>query len=396
MRQATPLSPAVRLGAERILVIGVRNESPEPEPKPTDEIPHPNFGSIAGYMLDALLMDGLSSDLERLTRINLILDRVPGREIDGEFGKLRFIDALIMLPSRDVRDIALRHIHEMPKPVRLLMRGLGALNYGGRQLMSYLLFESGYTQELIQLGYEDAMDRRMELLSFMEGAPMGSPTGIIGWQDLSEEYSTAPAGTESFGIRLRLNRHVQVRNSVPSPRKAMKPTTSVTVVSTTVPASAGSMSILRRISGIAKPANAAVIRLITSAAAMTAPTAQLAEKQVDSHNRDDAGPAQAIEQANSHFLDQQRAGIGILHATECHAADHQCQRLAAGDPAHARDDRHQHGENHDLFQRRLEQRDDCGRDERGCKVYAEPDRAPLSAGYDRARTCRLPRPGRPC
>ena len=189
MRQATPLSPAVRLGSDRLLVIGVRNEAPEPEPAPDAHIPHPNFGSIAGYMLDALLMDGLSSDLERLTRINLILDQMPGREMQGDFGNLRFIDAMIMLPSADIRDIALRHIHEMPKPVRLLMRGLGALNYGGRQLMSYLLFESGYTQELIRLGYEDAMDRRTELLAFMEGHPMRSPTGIIGWQDLSEEYS---------------------------------------------------------------------------------------------------------------------------------------------------------------------------------------------------------------
>jgi NTE family protein len=140
-------------------------------------------------MLDALLMDGLSSDLERLTRINLILDQCPNRRLQGEFGELRFIDAMIMMPSRDVRDIALRHLHEMPRPVRLLMRGLGALNYGGRQLVSYLLFESGYTQELIKLGYDDAMARRDELQQFMEGAPMGSPTGISGWRALSEEYS---------------------------------------------------------------------------------------------------------------------------------------------------------------------------------------------------------------
>jgi len=189
MRQATPLSPAVRLGADRLLVIGVRNEMPDPEPGARETIPFPNFGNIAGYMLDALLMDGLSSDLERLARINLILDQLPGRQMEGDFGTLRFIDALIMLPSRDIRDIALRHIYEMPRPVRVLLRGLGALNYGGRQLMRYLLFDSGYTQELINLGYEDAMDRRLELLSFMEGAPMDAPAGIIGWQDLSNEYS---------------------------------------------------------------------------------------------------------------------------------------------------------------------------------------------------------------
>ncbi len=191
MRQATPLSPAVHLGAERLLVIGVRNEDPDPEPPPDAPVAYPSFGRIAGYMLDALLMDGLSSDLERLTRINLILDRMPGKRVDGEFGSLRFIEAMIMMPSRDIRDIALRYVHEMPRPVRLLLSGLGALNYGGRQLVSYLLFEAGYTRELIQLGYDDAMARKEELVGFMEGAPLDSHTGILGWQDLSTEYVQA-------------------------------------------------------------------------------------------------------------------------------------------------------------------------------------------------------------
>ncbi len=189
MRQATPLSPALHLGAERLLVIGVRNEEPDPVPATEADVTYPSFGRIAGYMLDALLMDGLSSDLERLTRINLILDQLPGRKVESDAGTLNFVDAMIIMPSRDVRDIALRHLHEMPKPVRLLMRGLGAMNYGGRQLVSYLLFEAGYTRELIQLGYDDAMARRDELVSFMEGAPLDSPTGIMGWKDLSDEYS---------------------------------------------------------------------------------------------------------------------------------------------------------------------------------------------------------------
>jgi NTE family protein len=189
MRQATPLSPAVRLGAERLLVIGCRDEEPEQAPGSGEVASFPSFGRIAGYMLDTLIMDGLAADLERLTRINLILNELPGRRLDSEGGTLRFIDALIMRPSRDVRDYALRYMHEMPRPVRVLMRGLGALNYGGRQLISYLLFEAGYTRALIELGYEDAMARRDELIAFMEGVPLDSPTGISGWQDLSDEYS---------------------------------------------------------------------------------------------------------------------------------------------------------------------------------------------------------------
>jgi NTE family protein len=200
MRQATPLSPALRLGAERLFVIGVRNEVPEPLPAPGEAVPYPSFGRIAGYMLDALFLDGLSSDLESLTRINLILEQVPGRSMAGEFGDLRHTEALIMLPSRDVRDIALRHVAEMPRSIRLLLRGLGALNYGGRQLLSYLLFESGYTRELIALGYADAMARREEILEFLAGKPVEAPGGILGWRAITEEYSrrlrtlAAPAG----------------------------------------------------------------------------------------------------------------------------------------------------------------------------------------------------------
>jgi NTE family protein len=94
-----------------------------------------------------------------------------------------------MLPSRDIREIAIRHVHEMPRTVQLLMNGLGALNYGGRQLVSYLLFEQGYTRELIKLGYEDALARRDQIQDFMEGRPIESPGGIAGWRDLSEHYS---------------------------------------------------------------------------------------------------------------------------------------------------------------------------------------------------------------
>jgi len=189
MRQATPLSPALRLGAHRLLVIGVRNELPEPLPGLDQAVPYPSFGKIAGYILDALFMDGLSSDLENLIRINLILESMPGRVLHGEFGQLHHTDAFIMLPSRDVRAIAARHVQEMPLSMRLLMRGLGALNYGGSQLLSYLLFESGYTRELITLGYEDAMTRKADLQSFMDGQPILAPAGITGWRDLSEEYS---------------------------------------------------------------------------------------------------------------------------------------------------------------------------------------------------------------
>jgi NTE family protein len=189
MRQATPLSPAIHLGAQRILVIGVRNEDLDPDPGPDDPVPYPSLGRVAGYMLDALLMDGLSADLERLARLNYVINERPGRVLEGEYESLRSIDAMIIFPSQDIREIALRYLHEMPRAVRLLMRALGAMNYGGRQLVSYLLFEAGYTRELIRLGYADAMSRQEELQDFLRGEPLNEPSGIVGWRDLSNEYS---------------------------------------------------------------------------------------------------------------------------------------------------------------------------------------------------------------
>lgn len=189
MRQATPLSPAIHLGADRILVIGVRSETAPSMLEEIDPV-YPSLGRVAGYVLDSLFMDGLSADLERLTRINTILDQVPNASIQGSERPLRPIEAFVMLPSRDLRDIAARHVHEVPWPVRLLLKGLGAMNKGGMQLTSYLLFESGYTRELIQLGYDDAMARRDELLDFLQGKPVSSPSGISGWTDLSLEYTT--------------------------------------------------------------------------------------------------------------------------------------------------------------------------------------------------------------
>ena len=169
MRQATPLSPAIHLGADRILVIGVRDETADPAADPGSPQPFPSMGQIAGYMLDTLFMDGLYSDLERMTRINQLIDSVEPLKRTGTLIKVRPIDTMVIVPSKDLRLIAHKHRRELPLPLRALLRGVGGRNLSENRLLSFLLFERGYTQELIDLGYQDAMAVKDQLCDFVMG-----------------------------------------------------------------------------------------------------------------------------------------------------------------------------------------------------------------------------------
>lgn len=173
MRQATPFSAAIHLGADRLLVIGTRNEIQQPVAVPYS----PTFGQIFGFMLDALFTDGLYSDLERLTQINQIVSRVGN--VNAEGVQLRRIDLFVILPSRDLSEIARHHVATLPRTLRVLLRSMGALNASGSQLMSYLLFQDTYTRELIALGYQDAMKRSDDLIAFLGGLSVET-TGATG------------------------------------------------------------------------------------------------------------------------------------------------------------------------------------------------------------------------
>ncbi|HEY1991465.1 MAG TPA: patatin-like phospholipase family protein, partial [Gammaproteobacteria bacterium] len=166
MRQSAPLSPVVHLGADRVLVIALRNEQPNRLPLEEEQVPYPSLGQVAGYLLDTLFMDSIYGDLERLQRINNTVSRISG-QADGQ--PLKMIDTLVITPSEDIRDIAQRHKREFPASVRFLLRGVGGLNRSGSQLLSYLLFEGKYCRDLIDLGVRDAQAQREKLLAFLHG-----------------------------------------------------------------------------------------------------------------------------------------------------------------------------------------------------------------------------------
>lgn len=164
LRMTAPLSPAIRLGASRILVIGVRDERKNPLPDTEREVVYPALGEIGGYMLDNLFMDNLNADIERLRRINRTLALLSDERLAET--RLRKVDVLVIRPSRDVREVAAEHARALPRSIRLLLRGIGAWGSGWR-MPSYLLFEQPYTRAMIDLGYRDALARRDRITEFL-------------------------------------------------------------------------------------------------------------------------------------------------------------------------------------------------------------------------------------
>jgi len=168
MRESAPLSPAIHLGADRLLIIGVRNPAPDPKPSADEKVPYPTIGQITGYMLDTLFMDRLDSDIERMNRVNHVIGETRCKNVEHEDTILRPIEFLMISPSKDVREISERHTKDFPRSVRLLLRSLGALSHESRPLLSYLLFESPFCQELIELGYQDGLNARSEITELLE------------------------------------------------------------------------------------------------------------------------------------------------------------------------------------------------------------------------------------
>jgi len=167
MRQSAPISPAVHLGAQRILVIGAgRMHEPPGQRQGSSE--YPSLAQIAGHALSNIFLDALAVDVERLQRINSTLKLLPPHALART--ALRPIDVLVIAPSQRLDDLAARHLGSLPAPVRAMLRGVGVSGKGedarGAALASYLLFESDYTRELVALGVADTMKRRDEVVGF--------------------------------------------------------------------------------------------------------------------------------------------------------------------------------------------------------------------------------------
>jgi len=154
VRQIAPISPALHLGADRVLVVGTGRQTPDMARARSNV--YPSLAQVAGHALNSIFLDGLSVDLERLERINRTVGLIPREVLEQAKLPLRPVKVLFISPSQPLERIA----------ARFVLRPTGAMNRSGSNLVSYLLFEESFCRTLIDLGYQDTASREQEVREF--------------------------------------------------------------------------------------------------------------------------------------------------------------------------------------------------------------------------------------
>ena len=166
VRQLAPLSPALHLGARKILVVGVSGNRSAPQvQRPVDD--YPSLAQISGHLMNSIFLDSLEYDVERMERINDMLEVIPPNVRQKYQSSLHPIESLVISPSQCLDRIASKYLHVLPVSIRVFLHGIGATRSSGSSILSYLLFERGFCRELIALGYHDGIAKAKEIEAFM-------------------------------------------------------------------------------------------------------------------------------------------------------------------------------------------------------------------------------------
>ena len=163
IRLTAPLSPAIHLGARRIIAISTRYPRTREEAERPAVIGYPPPAQVAGVLLNAIFLDLLDADALRLEQLNALVDRLPSETRDS----LRHVDFLILRPSQDLGRLANEFEPELPRTFRFLVRGLGSRETRSNDMLSLLMFQPDYIAKLIELGEADARKRSAEIDAFI-------------------------------------------------------------------------------------------------------------------------------------------------------------------------------------------------------------------------------------
>jgi NTE family protein len=174
IRLTSPVSPAIHLGADRIIAVGIRYFRSHEQTIELNQVlkrDELSIAEIGGVLLNAVFLDSLETDIERLERINKTLSLMTESQRAQMPNQLKSIPIMALRPSQDLGQLAKGTLREFPGLIRFLLRGVGAKEDKGWDLVSYLAFEKAYTEQLVDLGYADTMRKRDEILEFMFGDP---------------------------------------------------------------------------------------------------------------------------------------------------------------------------------------------------------------------------------
>lgn len=163
VRLTSPLSPALHLGCDRLIAVSTRHEPLAPR---AAAAAYPPPAQFAGVLLNAVFLDQLDQDANRMELVNGLLARLP----QSERGSLRLVDLVLLRPSEDLGRLASRFEPRLPKAFRFMTRGLGTRDTKSPDLLSLLMFQPDYIRALIQVGERDAEARHEEIADLLGGA----------------------------------------------------------------------------------------------------------------------------------------------------------------------------------------------------------------------------------
>ena len=164
IRLTAPLSPALHLGAHKILAVSTRYDRSQAEANRPLIRGYPPPAQVLSVLYNAIFLDLIDEDVLRLEKMNFVLRKLPPEDRSG----MRVVNILVLRPSRDLGKLSREYEPLLPGFFRFLTRGLGTRQTASPDILSLLMFQSDYLGRLIELGEEDADARADEIERFLE------------------------------------------------------------------------------------------------------------------------------------------------------------------------------------------------------------------------------------